>query len=182
MSKRHPTSLPTVTIKLSKAPRIHAGHPWIFNTDIRRLTDEIPDGSEVQVRDDKRRTLGVGFYNSQSKIVARILSRQKRPLDNTFFRERLETAIALRKSHELQLPCYRLVNSESDFLSGMIIDIYDKVAVIQISSLALDQRKKEILNILDELMNLDVILEKKDPGTRRFEQLDEGVEFHKGQA
>lgn len=136
----------------------------------------------MQIRDDKRRTLGVGFFNSQSKIIGRIMSRQKRPLDRAFFRERIENAIAVRKSHLPVRPCHRLINSESDFLSGLIVDIYDRVAVIQVSSLALDQRKTYIIDALDELLELDAILEKKDVSTRRFENLDTGIEFHKGNA
>jgi len=177
-----PFQLPTVTIKTSKSPRLYAGHPWIFSSDIRKAPDELDKGAEVQFRDDKRRSLGVGFYNPDSKISGRILSRRKRELNSGFFRERLEAAIALRKAQEPKRPCYRLVNSEGDFLSGLIIDIYDRVAVIQISSLALDQRKQSIIGILDDLLDLDVILEKKDKGTRRFEGLDEGIEFHKGSA
>src|SRR5437899_1182927 len=61
-------SLPTVLLKPGEADRILAGHPWIYHSSVLRLTQPAADGEVVQVKDHRQRLLGVGFYNSKSKI------------------------------------------------------------------------------------------------------------------
>ena len=59
---------PTVHLRHGEAERIQAGHPWIYARNIQKVTQDPSDGSVVQVRDHRRRFLGVGFFNGQSKI------------------------------------------------------------------------------------------------------------------
>ena len=61
-------SLPAVILKPGEADRIVAGHPWVYHSAILRLTAQAGEGELVQVKDHRQRLIGVGFFNSKSKI------------------------------------------------------------------------------------------------------------------
>src|SRR5271169_6138498 len=124
-------SLPTVLLKPGHADRVIAGHPWIYAGSVLRLTMPAADGALVQIKDHRQRFLGVGFYNSKSKIQVRVIAPERVEVDGGFF----------------------VVNAESDFLSGLIVDKYSDVLVVQISSLCMDQRKAMIVEALQRIFS-----------------------------
>lgn len=164
-------NLTTVILKPGEADRIVAGHPWVYSNSILRITAPLGDGDWVQVKDHRQRLLGTGFYNSRSKIAVRVLDRDRVESDRNFFRERIAAAIELRKRWMSGATSYRLVNAESDFLSGLIVDRYEDVLVVQISSLGMDRRKADIVAVLQELLKPRAILERSDTASRKFEGL-----------
>ena len=119
-------SLTTVLLKPGEGDRIVAGHPWIYHGEILRLTAPVVDGALVQVKDHRQRLLGVGFYNSRSKINVRILAPERVEVDEKFFEERIRVALAIRQKHMPGATSFRVVNAESDFLSGLIVDKYEE--------------------------------------------------------
>src|SRR5271163_145558 len=141
-------SLPAVLLKPGEADRILAGHPWIYHGEILRLTAPVADGGLVQVKDHRQRLLGTGFFNSKSKINVRVLSPERVEVNEKFFEERIRAALAVRQKHLPNATSFRVVNAESDFLSGLIVDKYEDILVIQISSLGTDQRKPQIVSAL----------------------------------
>src|SRR5882724_9124067 len=64
-------ALPTVIVRPGEADRIVAGHPWVYQGSIMRVTSPPSDGEIVQVKDHRQRMLGIGFFNSKSKIHVR---------------------------------------------------------------------------------------------------------------
>ena len=128
-------------VRPGDADRILAGHPWIYAASILRLTAPAADGALVQIKDHRQRFLGVGFYNAKSKIQVRVLAPERVEVNRDFFIGRIRAALALRQKHLPQAASFRVVNAESDFLSGLIVDKYADVLVVQISSLGMDQRK-----------------------------------------
>ncbi|MGA9779892.1 MAG: class I SAM-dependent rRNA methyltransferase [Limisphaerales bacterium] len=196
-------SLPTVLLKPGEADRIVAGHPWIYHGEILRLTQQPADGELVQVKDHRQRFLGVGFFNSKSKINVRVLSPERVEVSEQFFEERIRAALAVRQRHLTGVTSFRVVNAESDFLSGLIVDKYGwgeaagepalarrslaataredarptengkDVLVVQISSLGMDKRKAQIAKALQKIFSPRAILERGDTGSRKFEGLDE---------
>jgi 23S rRNA (cytosine1962-C5)-methyltransferase len=190
-------SLPTVLLKPGEADRIVAGHPWIYHTEILRVTQHgggdasspvsatgasrLPaDGALVQVKDHRQRFLGVGFFNSKSKIHVRVLSPERVEVNEKFFEERIRAALAVRQKHLPDATSFRVVNAESDFLSGLIVDKYDVVLVVQISSLGMDQRKAQIVAVLQKIFSPRAILERSDVASRKFEGLAEANEILAG--
>ncbi|MBL9135428.1 MAG: class I SAM-dependent rRNA methyltransferase [Verrucomicrobiales bacterium] len=165
--------LPTIYLRPGEADRILAGHPWVYEGCILRTTRPPADGEPVQVKDHRRRLLGVGFFNSKSKIRVRILSRERVELDEFFFERRLRAALEHRQRFLPGASSYRLVNAEGDLLSGLIVDKYEDVLVLQTSSLGLDQRKHLIVRVLERLLRPRAILERNDMGSRKFEGLPE---------
>ena len=58
-----------------------------------------------------------------------------------FFIERIRAAMEVRKRHMPDATSFRVVSAEADLLSGLIIDKYEDVIVLQISSLGMEQHK-----------------------------------------
>jgi 23S rRNA (cytosine1962-C5)-methyltransferase len=167
-------TLSTVILKPGEADRIISGHPWIYAGEILRLTAPVADGEIVQVKDHRQRLLGTGFFNSKSKIHVRILSPERVDATNEkFFEERIRTALAVRQKYLPAATSFRVVNAESDFLSGLIVDKYEDVLVVQISALGMDQRKKQIVAALQKIFSPRAILERSDVSSRKFEGLSE---------
>ena len=166
-------SLPTVLLKPGEADRIVAGHPWIYHSEILRLTAPPADGELVQVKDHRQRLLGVGFFNSKSKINVRLLSPERIEVNEAFFSERIGAALTLRQRYLPRATSFRVVNAESDFLSGLIVDKYEDVLVMQISSLGMDLRKTQIVAALQKIFSPRAILERSDIASRKFEGLTE---------
>ena len=165
-------TLPTVMLKPGEADRILAGHPWIYHGEILRLSQPPADGEIVQVKDHRQRFLGTGFFNSRSKINVRLLSADRLPVDGDFFETRIRAALAVRQRHLPHATSFRVVNAESDGLSGLIVDKYEDVLVVQISALGMDQRKQLIVAALQRILSPRAILERSDVASRKFEGLE----------
>jgi len=172
-------TLPTVLLRPGEADRIVAGHPWVYNNEVLRLASPANDGDLVQVKDHRQRLLGTGFYNSRSKINVRLLAPERIVPNESFFEERIRAALAVRQRHLPGATSFRVVNAESDFLSGLIVDKYEDVLVVQISSLGMDLRKAHIVAALQTLFSPRAIVERSDVASRKFEGLAEsnGVLF-----
>ena len=165
-------ALPTVLLKPGEADRVVAGHPWIYHGSVLRLTHPAADGDLVQVKDHRQRFLGVGLYNSRSKINVRVLAPDRVQLDQAFFSGRITQALAVRRHYLPQATSFRVVNAESDFLSGLIVDKYEDVLVLQVSSLGMELRKHLVVAALQEIFQPRAVLERSDIGSRRFEGLE----------
>jgi 23S rRNA (cytosine1962-C5)-methyltransferase len=166
-------TLATVILKPGEADRIVAGHPWIYHGEILRLTAPTADGGLVQVKDHRQRLLGTGLYNSKSKINVRMLSPERIVTDEAFFEARIRAALAVRQRYLPTATSFRVVNAESDFLSGLIVDKYEDTLVVQISSLGMDRRKDLIVAALQKVFSPRAILERSDVASRKFEGLAE---------
>jgi 23S rRNA (cytosine1962-C5)-methyltransferase len=166
-------SLPTVILRPGEADRILAGHPWVYGNEVLRLTAPAADGDLVQVKDSRQRLLGTGFYNSKSKINVRLLAPDRIIPNEAFFEERIRAALAVRQKHLPGATSFRVVNAESDFLSGLIVDKYEDVLVVQISALGMDRRKAHIVAALQTIFSPRAIVERSDVASRKFEGLTE---------
>ena len=161
----------TVLLRPGEADRILAGHPWVYSGSVLRLTQPPADGELVQIKDHRQRFLGVGFYNSKSKIAVRVLSPERIEVDQVFFEEGIRAALAVRQRHLPHATSFRVVNAESDALSGLIVDKYEDVLVMQTSSLGMDQRKLLILAALQSIFSPRAVVERNEASSRKFEGL-----------
>jgi 23S rRNA (cytosine1962-C5)-methyltransferase len=151
--------------------RIFHGHDWIYQTEILKTFGNPEPGEVISIKDGRDRLLGSAIYNPRSQIVARRFSRQRQGLDRDFFLRRIEQARAFRKKWLDDRNPGRLVWSESDGLPGLIVDRYGSHLVIQMLTLAMDQRKQLIVEVLQELFSPASIVERNDVPVRKAEGL-----------
>src|SRR5918997_3075994 len=90
------------------AARARGGHPWIYRSDIAEADGEA--GDIIPVFDRAGAFLGRAFYNPRSEISLRIAERADVPLDEAWFRTRIERALAYRDSLKIDGDAYRLVH------------------------------------------------------------------------
>jgi 23S rRNA (cytosine1962-C5)-methyltransferase len=160
-----------VILRPGKDARILAGHLWVYRTEIARLEGAPQDGDAVAVRAASGRPLGMGMLNTRSVIAVRLLAADEREIDERFFRDRLESAIALRARLPARGTACRLVFSEGDYLPGLIVDRYGDVLVIQTLTLGMDRRKELLVRLLMEMVHPRGVYARNDPAVRRLEGL-----------
>src|SRR5438128_8766502 len=126
-----PTTLPRIQLKIAR----RSSHPWIFQKMVDKPATRLPAGSVVDIVDRDGQWVGRGFYNGHSRIALRVLSTdQKEAIDTAFFQRRLNHAIALRRSWlglDAVSDAYRLVHSEGDGLSGLVVDRFGSTLVLE---------------------------------------------------
>ena len=169
-------STPTVVLKARRAKPFFFHHPWVFSGAIARVDGQPTDGDEVNVVSHDGKFVARGLWNSQSQIRVRLyMWEQDRAIDRAFWQERVERAIRMRDA----LPGYadpdgacRLVFSESDGVSGLIVDRYGAYLSVQVTSLAVAHRLDTITDCLQRLCSPKGIYLRTDRGVGKAEGLD----------
>ncbi len=139
-------------VKLSRPYRMT--HPWIFGRLVEKPTERIPPGTVVDVLQPDGAFLGRGFYNGHARIGVRLLTTDpKEVVDQAFFTRRIGQAIELR-TRQLGLGdvtnAMRLIHSEGDSLSGLVVDLYDDVLAIEYFSAGMFRARTMIHAALKE--------------------------------
>lgn len=165
-----------VTLKKNEEVEKLNGYPWIFSNEIDKFEGEFESGKVCCVYTSNNEFLCYGFFNSNSKIMVRILSLDENEvIDKEFFRERIAYAIEHRKN--LGWSATRLVFSEADFLPGLVVDKYGDYLSVQFMSLGMDMIKQDIVDILVELTGCKGIYERSDMPVREKEGLEQAKGF-----
>lgn len=161
-----------VFLNKNEEKRLLRGHPWVFNNEVNRFEGEIKAGCICDVYSYDSRFIGRGFFNSNSKIMVRILSRNQEEIDEDFFRNLISKAWEYRKSLGIEKSC-RVIFSEADKIPGLIVDKYGDYLSIQILSLGIELRKEMIVKLLIEIIQPLGIYERSDVSVRKKEGLEE---------
>src|SRR5258708_3750377 len=125
------SAIPQVRLKIAR----RSSHPWIFQKMVEKPSMRLPPGSVVDVLERDGQWVGRGFYNGHSRITLRILTTDaNEPIDEAFFARRLGRAIDLRRQWlklDAVADAYRLVHSEGDGLSGLVVDRFGSLLVLE---------------------------------------------------
>lgn len=170
--------MPAVILKKGKERLVQSRHPWIFSGAIEKLENVKQNGETVLVKSFDGKELALGAISLHSQIAVRIWSFDvNQKIDEDFFANRIQSAIGLRNNiiNYDQTNVYRLINSESDLIPGLITDIYGDYAVCQFLSAGAEFWKEKIVEILKQRLNLKNIYEKSDTDSRRKEKLEERI-------
>lgn len=147
-----------VVLKKGKEYSIQRFHPWIFSGAIARSEGQLNDGAWVEVLDYKNNTLGFGHYQNGS-IAVRLLQFGSEPITSGFWVQRFREALGVRHSSNLPSPatsCLRLIHGEGDGLPGLIIDLYEGVAVVQAHSAGMHEDRHHIAQALEQTLGGDL--------------------------
>jgi 23S rRNA (cytosine1962-C5)-methyltransferase len=167
--------LPIAQMKIER----RSTHPWVYQDMVHKPATKPRNGAVVDVVDATEQWVGRGFYSSQSKIALRILTTDpEEAIDEHFFQRRIERAIHLR-NNVLELDAatnaYRLVHSEGDELSGLIIDRYANWLVLEYFSVGMWLKRDQIRKALTAIFPGVQLFWLADKHAAELEGFDPGV-------
>ena len=141
-------------LKKGKEEAIARKHPWIFSGALQEI-EPCNSGDLIEILDYKGRFCGIG-YSGTGSIALRILSFEPVEINTQFWEQKFRSSLQLRQSLNLGLNtptnAYRLVHGEGDGISGLIVDIYEKNAVIQAHTDGIFEQLESIAEALKIVM------------------------------
>ncbi len=153
--------------------RVVNGHPWVFNNEVNLVKGDASPGEIIDVHTHDDKFLGRGYFNPQSQIQVRILTRNKNEeINEEFFFKKLNEAWKYRKQLGYLENC-RLIFGEADGLSQLIIDKFNDYFVIQTLALGIDLWKEAIVKAINRLFNPKGIYERNDVPVRELEGMQQ---------
>ena len=176
-----------VILRRGKEESLKRFHPWIFSGAVMRLEGNPEEGDVVTVLDSLGDFLCLGHWQVGS-IAVRVLSFEQRLIDESFWQERLATALQVRQSIGLadseNGDTFRLVHGEGDGLPGLVIDVYGKTAVMQAHSVGMHVSRVQIAKALSQVMGsrLDSIFYKSETTLPIKATVDGGNGFLMGES
>ena len=186
MKQERTFSKAVVTEKAEAA--IKRGHPWVYDAEISGLSDEIENGSLVDVFSKKDRYLGTGFLSKNSKIRIRILSNNaNETFGPAFWQRRVKYALDMRRTvMQDDYCCCRLIFGEADGIPGLTVDRYEDILSTEVLSFGTEQVKAIIYEALvNELKNDGItvrgIFERNEAKIRELEGLPLQKGWYKGE-
>ncbi len=165
--------LGVVVLKEGREKTLKLGHPWIFSKGIERFSGV--NGQLVEIFSHKGEHLGIGYVNTKSNIRLRMLGFLETQRENLLDRL-IKNSIKKRENLQINSNALRLVNGENDGLCGLIVDLYDRTAVVQFGTLGMELLKDEVVQALKSSLDIKAIYEKSTSISRK----EEGLLPHKG--
>lgn len=143
-----PAPNPVVTLKIER----RSSHPWIFQKMVERPVARIPPGTVVDIHDRAGQWVARGFYNGHSRITLRVLTtKPDEGIDGAYFARKIGEAVAFRRE-TLKLDevtnAYRLVHSEADGLSGLVVDRFGDTIVLEFFAAGMYKQRAVIMDAL----------------------------------
>ncbi len=148
----HPAagSLPLIHLKTER----RSNHPWIFQKMVEKPVNKPKPGTVVDIVDREGTFAGRGFYNGHSRIALRVLTADPdEAVDEDFFARRIAAAVSLRRDTlglDKVTDAYRLIHSEGDGLSGLVVDRFADTLVIEYFSAGMFRQRDLIRRCLLE--------------------------------
>ncbi len=159
------------------APRIATGHPWIFANEVERIDGTPAPGDVVTVFYADGKYAGTGYFNPQSQILVRLLTRTRgQEINDDFFLQRLQQCWQYRQQLGFKENC-RLVFGEADGLPQLIIDKFNDYFVVQTLALGIDRWKGALVAALEQIFKPKGIFERNDVPVRELEGLPQQKGF-----
>lgn len=160
-----------VHLKRKIQSRIANGHPWIFANEVEKVEGTPEPGAIVEVYYHDGKLVGKGYFNQQSQIMVRLLTRERgETINEDFFLKKIQECWAYRQQLGYTENC-RLVFGEADGLPQLIIDKFNDHFVIQTLALGIDQWKPALVKALNTVFKPKGIYERNDVPVRELEGL-----------
>lgn len=159
-----------VRLRRGEEQELKKGGCWVYDNEVAWVDEDCKDGGIVCVTDHSGSFVGKGFFNSNSKIIVRLLTRQDETIDRAFFEGRIRAAWQRRQSLGFSNAC-RVVFGDADGLPGLTVDKFGEYLSFQIVSLGMEQWKADIVEILTEIFAPKGICMRNDVPIREKEGL-----------
>lgn len=173
----------TIVLKRGREKVVQQRHPWIFTGAIEEVRGDRTVGAVTDVLAHHGEWLARGLMHPDAGLAVRVYTwTEEEPLDAAFFRAKLDQAIQLRAilfPESGSTNAYRLVFSESDGLSGVIVDRYADLLAIRVSARVLLPHLGEIIAHLKARTGLERVYVSADQDAAQREGFDlQAVEDH----
>ena len=160
-----------LVLKRGKERVVAHRHPWIFAGAIGRESGP-GDAAIADLVDDSGARVASGFYSAHSQIRLRALTFGEEELTEETIRERIAAAIARRRAiFDEGTNAARLIHAEGDELSGLVVDRYDDLLVVEIANAGLERLRPLVEETLRGELAPRGIYFKNDLPARKIEKL-----------
>ena len=163
-------SIGEVRLRRGEERGLIAGGRWVYDNQAAWVDEDCADGGVVDVTGADGAFLGRGFFNSRSKILVRLLGRERLEVDVALLRQRIAAAWRLRRELGFSNAC-RVVYGDADGLPGLTVDKFGDYLSFQITCLGMAAYQETIVVILVELFAPKGIVERNDLAIRELEGL-----------
>ncbi|MFN4082656.1 MAG: class I SAM-dependent rRNA methyltransferase [Bacteroidia bacterium] len=151
-------------------------HPWVYSGAVKKMP-AAQNGEIVEIVSSNFELLGYGFFSPNSQITCRVFEFCNTPknIDANYWDNKIIQAASLRKqlidtSHTTM---YRLIHAEGDFFPGLIVDIYNNVAVLQVLVKGVEYISEFVFKSLQNL-GFQYIYLKTKQNTQILEDIKQG--------
>ncbi len=152
----------TIVLREGHVRPVWAGHPWVFAQAVARVDGAPALGDWVRVMDPKGNFVGAGFYAPKSSIAVRLVTRNPdEDLNLRALIRRLEIAAKLRSDLGFPNPettGFRMVNGSGDDLPGLVVDVFGKTAIIEVSSAGMERNLEPLLSHIQRICGVESVL------------------------
>ncbi|MGA9722413.1 MAG: class I SAM-dependent rRNA methyltransferase [Candidatus Binatus sp.] len=172
-----------VILKRGRDGPVRGGNPWIFSQAIDRIEPASPEaGALVTVHDASGALLGMGYCNLATTIAIRMIAWGEAPAIEELVARRLKGALGSRRRFiRDDTNSYRLVNGDGDGLSGVVVDRFGEVLVVQILTAGAYRMRAMIVNALNDLLHPRSIVERSHGAVRKQEGLEDHIAVLSGE-
>lgn len=171
-------------------------HPTIYPAMISAASPAAKAGDLVHVYDKEGQPFGAGLWNPDARVPLRVVHHGAEPFAEADFLRLIDRALALRLD-TLKLPAgtdaFRVVHSDGDGLSGLVLDKFADVLSAEVHSLGIHQRlpqwlprlherlgtKREIIEVDNRVARIEGIRVKRpaEPPPRSARIREHGVRY-----
>ena len=125
-----------VRLRRGEEKELLAGGCWVYDNEVSWVDEDCQNGGIVDVTAHDGSFVGRGFFNGESKIIVRLVSRQKEEINTEFIALRIRDAWLRRRQLGFDNAC-RVVFGDADGLPGLTVDKFGEYLSFQIVSLGM---------------------------------------------
>jgi 23S rRNA (cytosine1962-C5)-methyltransferase len=164
-------------INPNAARAIRKGHPWLYDSSIKKQNKSGAPGDLAVLFDGKRQFVAIGLYDPYSPIRVKILSLDNPTvIDEAWFQKVIWEAWQARKGLPTNTTGYRLVHGENDGLPGLVVDRYAHTLVMKLYTLVWLPYLQQIINTLINIESIERIVLRISRGVEKHSQQIYGLE------
>jgi 23S rRNA (cytosine1962-C5)-methyltransferase len=167
---------PAVILRPGREKPVLQQHPWIYSGAIESMRGNPEPGALVTVLDSRGAFLARGYWNPRSMLQVRVLTWRDEPIDDGWWQASFRRALLARRPWlDAGQPC-RLIHAESDYLPGLIVDVYpdaggERWLALQALTLGIEVRKTVLAALLLDALQAAGIYDRSDVEIRKKEGL-----------
>lgn len=150
-------------------------NPAIFPRMLGAVSPDARDGQLINVYDKNGELFGGGFWNEKSRTPLRVLAHGRDVLTEKVLDDAIRKAVAWRRDVcrlDEVTNAYRVLHGDSDGIGGLIVDRYNDVLSLEVSTLGAWLRLDRWLPLLHELCGTTRHVVQVDESIARMEGID----------